>query len=162
MLEPDFTTACTDASVSGVEDTELAGSNALDRGGRGDEKASVSLTNHMSGARPFRMPDFEEYIMFVLSFPRVTGYEVESGEVKMVAVKALTSVCMGNVNDVSLDVFIRDKPRSAAESKSFALPDSVKPIALVHADYMAGFTFDNLALAFAQKQLKVVVIVDFA
>ena len=113
---------------------------------------AVEVTDVADAARGEvrRMADFERDLFLVRKFsPRIFGDEVEAVQVDSLAVLRFRIVAVGDVDDVTLDVFLDDEPRSAAQSQPFALPDGMEPITVVLAQYLACFQFDDFSGPFA-------------
>ena len=110
-----------------------------------------------------RVADLESDLFLILKLtPRIFGDEVEAVHVDDLAVLCFRVVAVGDVDDVPSDVFFDDEPRSSAQSQSLALPDGVEPIAVVFAQHLAGFQFDDLSGPFTQVAFDEIVVVDFA
>ena len=90
------------------------------------------------------------------------GEGVEVAHPELLAVGRGGVVAVGDVEDVALDVFLDDKPRSAAETQALALTDGVEPQAAVPADELAGCQLDDVAGLFAKVAAQIVVVVDLA
>ena len=110
-----------------------------------------------------RVADLASDLFLVLKFsPWIFGDEVEAVQVDNLAVLCFRIITVGDVDDVPFDVFLDDKPRSAAQSQTLALPDGVEPIAVVLAKHLAGFQLDDLSGPFTQVALDEVIIIDLA
>ena len=80
------------------------------------------------------MADFEGDLLLVGKLsPRVFGDEVETVQVDRFAVLCFRVVTVGDVDDITFDIFFDNEPGTAAQSETFALPDRVKPVAVVFA-----------------------------
>ena len=89
------------------------------------------------------------------------GDEVETMQVDCLPVLRFRVVAVGDVDDVALDILLDDEPRTAAQAQSFPLADGMEPIAVVLAQYLARFQFDDFSDTFAQVTLDEVVVIDF-
>ncbi len=105
------------------------------------------------------MTDFEsDALGFLLwrTFPRVCSDEVQLFYVQVVLIHFLRVVTMRNEENVAFYVFFNYKPRSATETKSFALPDSIEPQTFVFTYLMTGFYFAHIAWVFSEVSLYVI------
>ena len=74
-----------------------------------------------------RMADLERDFFLVREVsPWVFGDKVEAMHIDCLAVLRFRIVTVGDVDDIPLDVLFDDKPGTAAQTQSFALPDGVE------------------------------------
>ncbi len=145
-----------------VDNAVLAGGDALDLLAGFD---AVEVTDVMKEARGKvgGVADLEGDGFGVGEFaPGVFGNEVEALEVDDAAVLGVGVVAVGDVDDVSLDVFFDNEPGATAEAEAFALADGVEPVAVVFAEDTTGFEFDDLTDTATEIAFDKVVVVDLA
>ena len=58
-------------------------------------------------------------------------------------------IAFHNIQDVVFHVFLYHIPRTAAQSKSFALADGMEPMSLVLTQHLTGIYINNVAFLFA-------------
>ena len=145
-----------------VNDPELAGGDALYLL-VGLDPVEVADAPQVS-MREFRRVAYLESDFFrvVERSPWILGDEIETVHVDGLAILRLGIVAVGDVDDVTPDVFLDDEPRAAAQSQSFPLADGVEPIAVVLAQHFAGLQLHDLARPASEVTLDEIVVVDFS
>ena len=86
--------------------------------------------------------------------------EVANGEVLLVG--CLWVVAMRDVDNVVLNVFLDNKPRTSAQPHALSLSVGVEPVPFVVSDEFASLQLYDVALLLSQIAAQVVVIIDFA
>ena len=158
VSDGDFATAVTTVVAIVVYDAELAGGNAVD-GGCGMYHIAAVAHSFQGGGKEFGGVANLQRDVFGWQLA-VDAMEAHNGEVLLVGRRRV--VAMRDIDDVLLDVFLDDEPRTATQSHAFALADGVKPVALVLANEFACLQLYDIAWQLAQIAAQVVVIVDFA
>ena len=70
---------------------------------------------------------------------------VEVADEEVLAVGCLRVVAVAHIEDVGFDVLLHHKPRAAAQAKTLALADGVKPMALVSTYLLSRFQLYHVA-----------------
>ena len=110
-------------------------------------ESAVRGAGECTHAPPVGVAHFERDVHCARWRERVACDEVETGEVEGSTILQEVVVAVGDVKDVVGKVFFHDKPRAAAQTQAFALPDGVKPITFVFAHFLACLEFDDIAFA---------------
>ena len=97
-----------------------------------------------------------------LPIPRIAANKVHLIDVDGLAVLLVGIVAVAHIDCVVGNVFLHHIPRAAAQAETFALADGVKPVALVLANLLACFKFDDVALLLAKMTTNKVVVVYLA
>ena len=58
-------------------------------------------------------------------------------------------IAFHDIQDVVFHVFLHHIPRTAAQSKSFALTDGMEPMSLMFTQHLTGIYIDDVAFLFA-------------
>ena len=95
------------------------------------------------------------------SLPRIARNKVHLIEVQHTAKLLFGAISVAHIYHIVLGILFHHIPRTAAQAKALALPDGVKPEALVLANLASGFNFNDVALALTQMAADEVVIVNF-
>ena len=157
-LYADLTTAEATVVVSIIDDTELPWGHTMD-GLRGMYYILPVTCWLQSRWQEFGGMAYLQGNILGWQLP-VDAVEADNGEVLLIS--CLRVVAMRYVDDVLLNVFLDDKPRSTTESHTFALSDGVEPVAAMLANLLACFQFDDVARLFTEIATDIVVVVDLA
>lgn len=133
VLDGDFATAVTTVVAIVVYDAELAGGNAVDGGGGMYHIATIAEGFQGGGQEFGGVANLQRDVRWWQL--AVDAMERHDGEVLLVGRRRV--VAMRDIDDVLLDVFLDDEPRTATEAHAFALADGVEPVAFVLADDLA-------------------------
>ena len=96
------------------------------------------------------------------SVPRVGCQEVEIGEEELAAVLLPRVISVGHENNVFLNVFLDNKPRTATEAEALSLADGVKPIAVVSANLAPRFKLNDIAFLLSEELAEKTAVIDFS
>ena len=69
---------------------------------------------------------------------------------------------MRDKEDIFVDVFLDDEPRSAPQSQSFSLSYGVEPVSLVLTHFTTGVDFYDIARTSSEESTDKISIVDFS
>ena len=86
-------------------------------------------------------------------------HRLHIGKLNLANVLSFRVVALRDVNNVVFGVFFYHKPRSAAQSEAFTLPDGVEPESLVPAKFSASLEFDDVAFPLADVFADIIVVV---
>ena len=108
------------------------------------------------------MSNFKKDVGQRRSVPRVGCQEVEIGEEELAAVLLPRVISVGYENNVFLNVFLDNKPRTATEAEALSLADGVKPIAVVSANLAPRFKLNDIAFLLSEELAEKTAVIDFS
>ena len=158
----DLSTAKTDAAIGSIDDTELAGGDAVGLLVHLKVVAAVGTGGEKAGAELGDVANLKQNAKRRLLIKRIKGDPVHIAHHEPILLLRLRVIAAADVDDVLLDVFLDDEPRATAEIEAFTLADGVEPEALVLAEDLAGFEFDDRTFLLAKEALDELVVVDLA
>lgn len=124
-----------------IDDAELTRRHPVD-GCRGVYHIPTVAHGFQAGCKELRRV---AYLQRDVRWRQLTIDAMEGTNGEMLLIGGLWIIAVRDVDDVLLDVLLDDKPRSATQSKTLALSDSMVPMALMVADDAPCLQLDNVA-----------------
>lgn len=87
---------------------------------------------------------------------------MEIGEEELAAVLLPRVISVGHENNVFLNVFLDNKPRTATEAEALSLADGVKPIAVMSANLAPRFKLNDIAFLLSEELAEKTAVIDFS
>ena len=143
--------------LSVVDDAELAWCHSMDGGVCMHYISAFALRLQTGRKELGGMTNLQRYLFW----GHLPVDAVETMDREVLLVSCLWVVAVGDIDDVLLNVFLHDKPGTAAKAHSLALADGMKPVPFVLSDTFAGLQLYDIARLLAQVAADVVVVVDF-